>query len=70
MKEQLQKLEEAGMVESVPDDEATTWISPLVIQPKKAVGEIRLCVDMRKPNETKTYCRRYPSRLKWCSEVL
>ena len=40
------------MVESVPDDEPTTWISPLVIQPKKAVGEIRICVDMRKPNES------------------
>ena len=51
LKEQLQKLEEAGVVESVPDDEPTTWISPLVIQPKKAVGEIRICVDMRKPNE-------------------
>ena len=51
MKEELQKLEEAGVVESVPDDEPTTWISPLVIQPKKAVGEIRICVDMRKPSE-------------------
>ncbi|PFX29405.1 Uncharacterized protein K02A2.6 [Stylophora pistillata] len=35
-KEQLRKLKEAGVVESVPDDEPTTWISPLVIQPKKA----------------------------------
>ena len=35
----------------MPDDEPTTWISPLVIQPKKAVGEIRICVDMRKPSE-------------------
>ena len=51
MKEQLQKLEEAGVVESVPDDEPTTWISPLVIQSKKAVSEIRICVDMRNPNE-------------------
>ena len=51
LKEQLQKLEEAGVVEPVPDDEPTTWISPLVIQPKKAVGEIRICVDMRKPNK-------------------
>jgi len=51
LKEQLQKLEEAGVVEPVPDDEPTTWISPLVIQPKKAVGEIWICVDMRKPNK-------------------
>ena len=50
LKEQLQKLEEAGVVEPVPDDDPTTWISPRVIQPKKAVGEIRICVDMRKPN--------------------
>ena len=51
LKEQLQKLQEAGVVEPVPDDEPTTWISPLVIQPKKAVGEIRISVDMRKPNK-------------------
>ena len=38
-------------MEPVPDDEPTTWISPLVIQSKKTAGEIRLCVDMRKPNE-------------------
>ena len=47
LKEELQKLEEAGVVESVPDDEPTTWISSLVIQPKKAVGEIRICVTHR-----------------------
>ena len=51
MKEQLQKLKEARVGESKPDDEPTTWISPLIIQPKKAVGKIWLCVDMRKPNE-------------------
>ena len=51
LKEQLQKLQQAGVVEPVPDDEPTTWISPLVIQPKKAVGEIRICVDMRKGNK-------------------
>ena len=30
LNEQLQKLDESGMVESVPDDEPTTWISALV----------------------------------------
>ena len=35
----------------MPDDEPTTWISPLVTQPKKAFGERRICVDMGKPNE-------------------
>ena len=43
LKEELQKLGEAGVVESVPDDEPTTWTSPLVFQPKKAAGEIRMC---------------------------
>ena len=33
------------------DDEPKTWISPLVTQPKKAVGERRICVDMMKLNE-------------------
>ena len=51
LKQQLQKLEEAGVVEPVPGDEPTTRISPLVIQPKKAVGEIRIFVDMRKSNK-------------------
>ena len=49
--EQIQKLGEAGVVESVPDDEPTTCISPLVTEPKKAVGERRIYVDMRKPKE-------------------
>ena len=35
----------------MPDVEPTTWIYPLVILPKKAVGEIRICVDTRKPNK-------------------
>ena len=58
MNEQLQKLDEAGVVESVPDDEPTTWISPLVTQSKKAVGERRICVDMRKPNEAMLHEKR------------
>ena len=35
----------------MPDDEPTTWISPLVTQPKKAVDGRRIFVDMGKPNE-------------------
>ena len=53
LKEQLQKLQEARVVEPVPDDEPTTWIPPLVILPKKPVGEIQICVDMRKPNRNR-----------------
>ena len=58
LKEQLQKLQEAGVVEPVPDDEPTTWKSPLVIQPKKAVGEIQICVNMRKPNKAMLFEKR------------
>ena len=32
-------------------DGPTSWISPVVVAPK-ASGDIRLCVDMRKANET------------------
>ena len=53
MKEQIQKLQEARVVEPVPDDEPTTWIPSLVILPKKAVVEIQICVDMRKPNRNR-----------------
>ena len=41
-KEQLQKLQQVGVVESVLVDEPTIWISPLVTQPKKAAGETRI----------------------------
>lgn len=36
------------MIETVPEGDPTTWISPLVIQPKRGECEIRFCVDMRK----------------------
>lgn len=52
VREQLQELEEAGIIEPVPTKEPTTWISPLVIQPKKAPGEIRIRVKTRKPNQS------------------
>ena len=29
----------------------TEWVSPMVVQPKKNTGEIRICVDMRLPNK-------------------
>ena len=38
LKEQLQKLEEAGVVESVPDDEPTTWISFMSFSPTKQLA--------------------------------
>ena len=43
----LAKLERDGIIEKVSN--ATPWISPLVVIPKKD-GDIRLCVDMRMAN--------------------
>ncbi len=46
--EELDNLESQGIIEKV--DGPTTWVSPLVIAPKKN-GSVRLCVDMRMPNK-------------------
>ncbi|XP_068674352.1 uncharacterized protein [Montipora foliosa] len=51
VKGELRKLEDAGVIESVPEEEPTSWISALAKQPKKAEGEICICVYMRKPNK-------------------
>ena len=39
---------EAGIIEPVEDSE---WISPIVIQDKKVIGEVRICVDLRNLND-------------------
>ncbi|XP_028406446.1 uncharacterized protein K02A2.6-like [Dendronephthya gigantea] len=44
----LDKLESDGIIEKT--SEATHWVSPLVVIPKKD-GDVRLCIDMRKANE-------------------
>ena len=46
---ELNRLLEEDIIERVPDMEATEWISPVVIVPKKD-DSIRLCVDMRAAN--------------------
>eukprot|EP00794_Sanderia_malayensis_P021168 gene21168-biopygen14712 len=46
---ELKKLELQDIIEKVPENEQTDWVSPIVIVPKKE-GEIRLCVDMRAAN--------------------
>ena len=38
------------MIERVPDDQATPWVQPILAVPKKG-GNVRICVDMRFPNE-------------------
>ena len=42
----------AGIIEAVKESE---WISPMVIQDKKAKGEIKICVDLRKLNDASVH---------------
>ena len=50
MKKAIHELEEQDIIERVPDIEATPWVSPTVAIPKEG-GQVRICVDMRLPNE-------------------
>jgi hypothetical protein len=43
----LDRMLEEGIIEPVEESE---WISPMVVQDKK-IGEIRICVDLRKLND-------------------
>ena len=49
VKQEIKRLLDADVIEKVPADQHTTWLSPVVIVPKES-GEIRLCIDMRYPN--------------------
>ncbi|CAB3984924.1 Hypothetical predicted protein [Paramuricea clavata] len=46
----LKALEKEDVIERVPENEATPWVSPIVVVPKKD-GGVRICVDMRQANE-------------------
>ena len=46
----LKELESEGIIEPVPDDQPTPWVSPIVAVPKKD-GSVRICVDMRLANQ-------------------
>ena len=39
------------MVEKVPEDQATPWVSPIVVVSKRSDDTVRICVDMRQANE-------------------
>ena len=46
----ITELETQDIIEKVPESEATPWVSPIVAIPNKD-GQVRICVDMRLPNE-------------------
>ena len=48
--EALKELESEEIIEPVPDDQPTPWVSPIVAVPKKD-GSVRICVDMRLANQ-------------------
>ena len=50
VKTALTELENQEIIEKVPENEATPWVSPIVAVPKKD-GQVRICVDMRMANE-------------------
>eukprot|EP00253_Pinus_taeda_P012122 PITA_12122 len=48
VKEELEKMVAVGIMEPVDESE---WVIPMVVQEKKTKGEIRICVNLRKPND-------------------
>eukprot|EP00253_Pinus_taeda_P027572 PITA_27572 len=62
--QELDKMLEAGIIEPV---EESDWASPMVIQEKKQKGEIRICIDHRKLNDT---CVHDPFSTLFIDEVL
>ena len=55
---------EVGIIEPV---EESKWIIPIVIQDKKATGEVRICVDLRKLNDA---CLHDPFPIPFIDKVL
>ena len=50
VEDELKRLEQLDIIEKV--DGPTPWVSPIVVAPKpKKPDEIRICVDMRMPNQ-------------------
>ena len=45
-----EELQQQVIIERVPENQATPWVSPIVAVPKKN-GRVRICVDMRLANE-------------------
>jgi hypothetical protein len=63
VKEEIDRMLEAGIIEPVEESE---WVSPMVVQEKKK-GGIRICVDLRKLNDA---CLHDPFPTPFTDEVL
>jgi hypothetical protein len=63
VKQNIDKLLVAGFVESIKE---ATWLSPIVIVPKKN-GKLRICIDFKKLNAT---TKKDPHPLPFTYEVL
>ena len=50
VKRAIEILEKDGIIKRVPGTQATPWLSPIVAVPKKS-DDVRICVDMRNPNQ-------------------
>ena len=50
VKDAIEKLEKEGIIERVPENQPTLWVSPVVAVPKSD-GTITLCMDMRMANQ-------------------
>ena len=61
---ELDKMLTVGIIEPVEESE---WVSPMVVQEKKTKGEIRICVDLRKLNDS---CLHDPFPTPFTDEVL
>ena len=48
VKIELDRMLDAGIIEPVEESE---WISPIVIQDKKTIGEFKICIKLRKMNQ-------------------
>ena len=60
----MERILEAGVIEIVHESE---WISPIVVQEKRTLGEVRICVDLRKLNDA---CLHDPFPNPFTDEVL
>ena len=50
LEEKIKELIELDIIE--PAQGTTPWVNPIVVVVPKSGGDIRLCIDMRRANET------------------